>query len=269
MRRAVGIPLLAAGLVAAVLTPLALLLVWATARTWRYPSMWPQEFSDRALRIVADPGSAVVTGVVTSTAIAAAVAVISGMIGLASGRALGLHTFPGKRIVQFALIAPVIVPSITVSLGIQVVFIHYRLADTLPGVVLAHLIPATPYATLVLAAAYARFDTAFEQQARTLGTPPLRVFMHVTVPAVRPALTVAMVLAFLISWNEYVLTLLVGGGSVSTLPLLLFSAIGSGDTSVAAALALTVAVPPLALIGVTARALALPDAFRGPGRARP
>jgi putative spermidine/putrescine transport system permease protein len=255
MRRAVGTPLLATGLVVTLLAPLTLLAVWAFARTWRYPALWPQTFGDRAVRVVTDPGSQILSGLATSAGVAAAVAVISGAIGMAAGRALGLHDFPGKRVVRFALLAPVIVPGVAVSLGIQVVFIHYRLADTVPGVVLAHLIPTTPYATLVLAAAYARFDTAFEDQARVLGTSPLRVLLHVTLPALRPALTVAMMLTFLISWNEYVLTLLVGGGSVTTLPLLLFSAIGSGDTSVAAALALVISIPPLLLVGVTTRSL--------------
>ncbi|WP_088314194.1 ABC transporter permease [Kineosporia sp. R_H_3] len=265
MRRAVGAPLLVTGLLAGLLAPLVLLAVWSVTRTWRYPALWPQSFGDRAVRVVTDPGSQILSGLVTSAGIAATVAVVSGAVGLAAGRALGLHSFPGKGFVRFALLAPVVVPGITVSLGIQVVFIHYRLADTVPGVVLAHLIPATPYATLVLAAAYTRFDTAFEDQARVLGTSPLRVLVHVTLPALRPALTVAMMLTFLISWNEYVLTLLVGGGSVTTLPLLLFSAIGSGDTALAAALALVVSVPPLLLVGVTARALTGAGASTGSG----
>lgn len=263
MRRPVGTPLLLVGLLA----PFVPLLLWSVSRTWRYPALWPQQTGGRALGVIADPGSAVLAGLVTSTAIALSVALISGAIGLAAGRALGLHRFPGRRAVQFLLMAPLIVPGLAVSLGIQVVFIRYGLADTVPGVVLAHLIPATPYVTLVMAAAYSRFDTTFEQQARVLGAPPLRVLLHVTLPAVRPALTVAMMLAFLISWNEYVLTLLIGGGAVQTLPVLLFSAIGSGDTSVAAALALVVTVPPLALVALTARQLSSTDGLVGLSRA--
>ncbi|MCY7341805.1 MAG: ABC transporter permease subunit, partial [Pseudonocardia sp.] len=77
----------------------------------------------------------------------------------------------------------------------------------------------------------------------------------VTLPAVRSALVVSAFLAFLISWSEYILTLLVGGGTVRTLPLLLFAAIGTADYTAAAALALVIAVPPLVLIGVTSRFL--------------
>jgi putative spermidine/putrescine transport system permease protein len=246
----------------ALVVPFAPLLVWSSARSWRFPALWPQALGARSWQVVADPGSQVLTGLATSTGIAACVAVLAGLVGLAAGRALGLHAFPGKRIVQLAMLAPLIVPAIAVTPGIQVAFTRYRLADTVPGVVLAHLIPAASYATLVLAAGYARYDVAFEQQARVLGTPPLRVLLHVTLPLLRPALTTAMLVAFLISWDDYLLTLLVGGGAVTTLPLLLFSAIGSTDTAVASALALVVALPPLVLIGITARSLT-------PGRPAP
>ena len=57
-----------------------------------------------------------------------------------------------------------------------------------------------------------------------------------------------VLLTFLISWSEYVLTLLIGGGRVTTLPLLLFAAIGSSDRTAAAALGLLVVLPPVLLV---------------------
>ena len=136
---------LAAGLVLiATLGPFVPLLVWSVSRSWRYPALWPQQTGERGLRTIADPGSAVVTGLATSAEVAALVAVVAAGIGLAAGRALGLHTFRGRRAVQILLIAPLLVPGLAVSLGIQVVFLHYGLADSVAGVVLAHLVPTTP-----------------------------------------------------------------------------------------------------------------------------
>ncbi|MBC8093014.1 MAG: ABC transporter permease subunit, partial [Pseudonocardia sp.] len=238
-----------------VLLPFVPLLVWSVSRTWAYPALLPQETSLRAVRLVTDPGSAVVGGLATSLAVATTVAVISGAIGLCAGRALGLHSFRGKRAVQFLLLAPVIVPPFAVTLGIQILFIRYGLADSVPGVVLAHLVPATPYVTLVLAATYANYDTAYEDQARVLGAAPWQVLWRVTLPAVRPGLAVAMLFAFLISWSEYILTLLVGGGAVQTLPLVLFAAVRTADTPVVAAVSLVIVLPPLLLVGLTSRFL--------------
>lgn len=249
--RPVGLALLLLGL----LLPLAPLVLWAFADRWRFPALLPTEFGTRAISLLDDPGADVVEGLITSAVIATAVAVIAGAIGLSAGRALGLYSFRGKRLVQFLVLAPVIVPGLAVVLGIHVLFIRYGLADTRQGVVLVHLIPTIPYVTLVMASVYANYDIGFEEQARVLGAGPVRVFLAVTLPQVLPGLVVAGLFAFLISWSEYILTLLVGGGVVKTLPLLLFASLGTADNAQTAALALVIISPPVLLLVATSRLL--------------
>ena len=245
---AVGAGLLAAGLLA----PLVPLLLWAVAGEFRYPALLPSP-SARGLALVLTPE--VGAALVTSLAIAVPVAVIATAVGAAAGRALGLHAFRGRRLVQLVLLAPVLVPTLAVTIGIHVFFIRYGLADSVAGVVLVQLIPAVPYATIVMAAAFGALDLDVEDAGRALGAGPLRRLVHVTLPAVRPGLAVAGLFAFLISWGEYILTLLVGGGTVRTLPLLLFAAVGSSDLTAAAALSLVIALPPVLLVGLTTRYL--------------
>lgn len=239
-----------------VLIPLGPLLIGAVAGRWRYPALLPQQATGRGLRLLTAPQSGVVHGLLLSLGIAAAVAVLAVLIGLPAGRAIGLYDFRGRRLVQFLLLAPVIVPGLAVTLGLQVFFIRFGLSDTAAGVVAVQLIPAVPYASIVLSAAFANLDVDYERQARVLGAGPVRVQVCVTLPLLRPAVAVAALFAFLISWSEYILTLLVGGGRVQTLPLLLFAAIGSSDTTAASALALLVIVPPLLLVAAATRSLA-------------
>lgn len=248
MRRAVGTGVLAIGL----LVPFIPLLLWAVAGEFRYPAVVP-ELSGRGLGLILDP--AVLDALLTSLAIAGAVAVLAALIGVGAGRALGLYAFRGRRFVQFLLLAPAIVPTLAVTLGIQVYFIRYGLADSVAGVVLVQLVPTVPYVSLVMAAAFANFDADSEDAARVLGAGPLRRLLLVTLPAIGPGLVVAALFAFLISWSEYILTLLIGGGVVRTLPLLLFAEIGSSDLPAAAALSLVIALPPLLLVALTSRLL--------------
>jgi len=252
LARAVGLPLVLLGL----LLPFLPLLLWSVAGRYPYPALLPTERSSRPVRLLVDPSSEVLTGLVNSTVIALSVALIASLIGLSAGRALGLHSFRGKRLVQFLLLAPVIVPGIAVTLGIQVFFIRYGLSDTRRGVVLVHLLAAVPYVALVMSSVYANLDLRLEDQARTLGARPMQVLLRVTLPAVAPGLAVAATFAFLISWGEYVLTLLVGGGAVKTLPLLLYAYLGSTDVPVAAALGLALVLPPVLLLAATSRFLA-------------
>ncbi|CAN5745119.1 ABC transporter permease subunit [soil metagenome] len=260
--RSLGLAALLGGL----LLPLLPILVWAVSGQWRYPALVPTELSMRALALLGSSGSGFFEALRNSAVIATTVAVVAGGIGLSAGRALGLYDFRGKRAVQFAMLAPVIVPGLAVTLGIHVLFIRYGLTNTIAGIVLVHLIPTIPYVTLVMSSVYANYDIAYEQQARVLGARPSQVLRHVTLPRVFPGLAVAMLFAFLISWSEYILTLLIGGGRVRTLPILLFSFLGGSDTAVIAALSLAFIGPSLVLLVVTSRYLSGSDAMAGFGR---
>ncbi|MGN6524741.1 MAG: ABC transporter permease [Actinomycetes bacterium] len=251
MRRAVG----AGAIVLGIVLPLIPLLLQAFARIWRYPSLLPADWTLRGFRVATDPGSEIVRGLLTSLGIGIAVSVISSAVGLAAGRALGHYRFPGRRLAQFLLLAPAIVPGLAVTLGIQIYFLRFGLADTVAGVVLVHLIPTIPSGTLVLTGAFSNLEVDYEAQARSLGAGPVRTFWHVTLPIVRPSLAVAAFFAFLISWSEYILTLVIGGGSVQTLPLLLFAYLGSSDLTLAAALAVVFVIPPVLLVTLTSRYL--------------
>ncbi len=260
MRRGLAVTAIVAG----TLLPLVPLLLWAVAGPWRYPALLPDDVSARGLRLLVDPQSDVLAGLATSIVIGVAVTALALLVGVPAGRALGLYRFRGRRLVQFLLLAPAIVPGLAALLGTQVFFLRYGLADTVAGVVLVQLVPTVPYVTLVMAGAFANYDVGYESQARLLGAGPWRALTFVTLPALRPALAVAAFFAFLISWSEYVLTLLIGGGVVKTLPLLLFAYARGSDLTEAAAVALLLVVPPLLLVAALARDLVPGRDSRGP-----
>lgn len=243
--------LLAVLIAAAILAPLLPLALWSGARSWPYPDLLPAAGTTRGLSLVVSAESW--HALVTSIIIATTVALLSCSIGFPAGRAVGLHRFRGRRLVQFLLLAPIIVPGLAVILGLQVFFIRWGLSETVAGVVLVQLVLTVPYAATIMGGSFEAFDIDLERQAYVLGASTWRTTALVTIPALAPALAASFLLTFLISWSEYILTLLIGGGQVQTLPLLLFAAIGSSDTTAAAALGLLVVVPPVLLILFTSR----------------
>jgi len=82
----------------------------------------------------------------------------------------------------------------------------------------------------------------------------LRTFWYVTLPAVFPGLVVAALFAFLLAWAEYIMTLLIGGGEVQTLPLILFS-FATSDLSIASALSIVFIVPAIVILFFSSRFL--------------
>ena len=241
--------------VTAVMLPLTPVVIWAFAYRWYFPDILPSEWNLRAWTYLLSGTSQVSRGVVQGTLVALAATGFSLAIGVPAGRALGLHSFRGKGLVQFLILAPTIVPGIAVVMGIHVLFIRLRLTGTLPGVILVHLIPTTPYVTMVMTSVFANYNPEYEEQARTLGATRWRVFRSIILPAIYPGLLVGGMFAFIISWEQYLLTLLIGSGQVITLPVLLFSFASGGNNATTAALCLLFVAPSVLILLFTSRYL--------------
>lgn len=233
--------------------PLALLAVRSFARAWFWPALLPREWSLRAWAYVFSPAADLFNALWLSAGIALMVTLLALLAALPAARALALRDFRGKRLLLFALLLPVLAPPMAATMGMHALFLRYGLADTVLGVVLAHLVPAVPYATLMLAGSFSRLDPDLEAQARTLGASRIRVWRYVTAPAILPGLAVAAAFAFLISWSQYLTTLFIGGGRVITLPLSVVAFQRSGDEAVTAALSLVFLAPALLVLGVAGR----------------
>ncbi len=235
--------------------PLALLVIRSLGRQWLWPNVLPQTWDLRAWAYVFSSGSGAVPAVGTSAGIAAVVALTAVAAALPSARVLAWSEFPGKRVLLFLLLLPVLSPPFAAAMGLHAAFLRLGAEETAPGVVLVHLIPSLPYAILMLTGSFSRLDPDLELQARTLGATPAQVFWKVTLPVIAPGAAAAMTFAFLISWSQYLLTLLVGGGRVTTLPLVLVSILNGGDQTAGAALTLIFVLPAIAVFTVISRRL--------------
>ncbi len=242
-------------IVVAIILPLVPLVMWSISYQWHFPDVLPASLSTRAWEYVFSGTSKAPRAILTGARISVVATVLSIAIGIPAGRALGLHRFRGRRLIQFLILAPTIIPPLSVAMGIHVAFIKYGLAAKPVGVMLAHLIPTTPYVVMVMSSVFANYNPEYEEQARTLGAGPVRTFIHVTLPAIFPGIMVGGMFAFIISWGQYVLTLLIGGGRVITLPLLLFSFAYSGDNAVTAALCILFVAPAILILTFSSKYL--------------
>ena len=253
LRGTVGSRIAVVLIVVAILFPLVPLVIHSFARGYVFPQLVPAEWSTRAWRIVLATDGGTWNALRWSVVVAVAVTALALLVALPAGRVLGLRTFRGKRVLEFLVLTPLLVPAVAVAIGLDITFIRLGLSGTFWGVVLVHLIPATPYAVLVLAGVFANYDADLEAQARTLGASPLNVFRHVTMPAIKPGLIIAGFFAFIVSWSQYVLTLQIGGGKILTLPVLLVSTASGGDVAITGALTIVSALPVVVLLGLASR----------------
>ncbi|QZY30132.1 ABC transporter permease [Nocardioides coralli] len=231
------------------LLPLVPLLLWAVADTWDAPARLPQDWGGRGLELALAEGGVAASG--RSVLLGLVVAGIATPLGAAAARALALRTAPLPRLVSVLLFLPVALPLFAVVLGIDVTLLRLRVPG-LVGIVLVLVVVALPYTTYLMRVAYGAYDSAFEDEARTLGAAPRAVRWRVRRPLLAPGLAGAAFLAFLVGWSDYLVTLLVGGGRLVTLPLLVAAtASGTGNEPTVAVLSLAAVLPPvLVLVGV-------------------
>ncbi|NJP07398.1 MAG: ABC transporter permease subunit, partial [Chloroflexaceae bacterium] len=219
------------------LAPVIAFVLHAFSTRWFYPQVLPQQWTaDAFVGQVSNPRTQ--AALWQSVQIALLVTALSLLVGYPAARTLGMRRFPGKNVVLLLFFLPTVVPPVATGMGLNILFLRMGLAGSQIGVVLVHLIPVLPYTVFALLGVFARYDPNYEYQALVLGAGPVRIFLMITLPLVLPGMVVAALFAFLISWSDYLLTLLIGGGRVITLPILLFSTVSGGNPTTIAVLAL-------------------------------
>ena len=135
------------------------------------------------------------------------------------------YRFFGKSAFNLVVMLPIIVPAVVSALGYYGFLSLARLVGTHAGMIIAHSVLSIPVAFLVLSAALKGFDHNLERAAMSAGAGPLRTFLWVTLPVLRPGILVGALFAFLHSFNEAVVAIFIAGRDASTLPKKMFESI--------------------------------------------
>jgi putative spermidine/putrescine transport system permease protein len=135
------------------------------------------------------------------------------------------YRFRGRSAMNLFVMLPLIVPGVVSALGYYGFLSRIHLVGTRTGVIIAHSVLSIPVAFLVISAALKGFDRNLERAAYSAGAGPLRTFLWVTLPVLRPGLLIGALFAFLHSFNEAVVAIFIAGRDASTLPKKMFESI--------------------------------------------
>jgi len=242
--------------------PIVVLGIQALATGWFFPQVIPDQVGVGTLRdVVADSATRSAMG--EGIAVSALAALVSLALAVPAARALALGRVRHRRAIGLVLMVPIVMPPLAIAMGLNVALIRAGVAGTLAAVVLAHQVATLPYAILVLTALLMRYDVRHEQQAQSLGAGTARILTHVFLPLAAPALIVAGCITFIVSWSQYLLTLLPGAGDVITPPILVLAAASGGNPTATAAIALVTAIPPAFAVLLALRFMNAPPRWAG------
>ncbi len=175
----------------------------------------------------------------TSIRVGLLTAVLATLLGTAAALALDRSRFRGRGVTQAVILAPMIIPLVIIAIAMYSVFVRWRIAGSITGLVVAHTVLALPFVVINVAAALRTVDRDLELAAANLGADPVRVFRTVTLPAITPGTLTGALFAFITSWDEVVVAALLTSPDVRTLPVVMWSQVRTEvDPTIAAAASL-------------------------------
>ncbi len=138
--------------------------------------------------------------------------------------------FRGKTLSLGLITLPLMVPEIVTAVAVLIFFSAIGMNWGLGNVVIAHITFCIPFAFMPIRARLEGMDTSMEQAARDLYASEWETFRYVTVPLLMPGIVAGAMLAFVISMDDFIITLMVGGAGSTTLPVYIYSMIRRGLT---------------------------------------
>lgn len=217
------------------ISPFFVLFMIGFSQGWRWPNVWPETFTLRAWNYIFFENTVTWTAIWNSARIAFIVSIIDLLLAMPAASVLGRMAFKGKLFFEAIIFAPLIIPPFISIMGLHLIFLKLSLTDSLTGVVIAHIIPTLPYMIRALVISYSTLGNPFEQQAQILGAGVIQRFYYIVLPLLLPGVVAGVSLTVLISLSQYILTFLVAGSQMPTLPILLFPFINGGDQTIGGA----------------------------------
>ena len=197
-----------------------------------------------------------IEGLTVSAIIGIGNALLATIAGTGAALALNHYRFPGRSAVQALVMLPIAMPGIVLGLGLLFTLTLYEMNPGILAATLGHAVLGVPYVVAMVSAALADYDRSLERASLNLGVGPVGTFFNVTLPMIRGGVIAGAVSAFLISFDNFSLSLFITKGD--TLPLrLMQQLLAYADPSVAA-ISLLLIVAPLA-----GMAILLPLQLRG------
>ncbi len=163
--------------------------------------------------------------------VASLTAGVSMVLGTMTAFVLVRYNFRGKTLLDSAMYFPVVVPEITEALSLLLFYVFTGIPLGGLTVAIGHIAFAISYALIVIRARLVGFDRSVEEAAKSLGANELRSFFHVTLPIILPGVIAGGLLAFTVSYDDFIKTAFTAGPGFQTLPLRIYAMASRGGVS--------------------------------------
>jgi spermidine/putrescine transport system permease protein len=157
-----------------------------------------------------------------SLEVGAVVSVISTILGLLGAKAVTRYRMPGQGAVTGLIMLPLFIPEIILGISLLILINGLNFQLSLVTVAIGHVMLCTPFAMAVLTSRLDGFDRSLEEASMDLGETPWMTFWRVTFPLAAPGIVSSLLLSFIVSFDEFLLSFFLSGLQ-PTLPVYIWS----------------------------------------------
>jgi spermidine/putrescine transport system permease protein len=162
-----------------------------------------------------------------SLIIALSATTVATVLGTMIAIALVRYRFKFRAATNLLLFLPLATPEVVMGAGLAAQFLDLGWTKGLSTVIIAHVMFTLSFVVVTVKARVATLDPALEEAGRDLYGNPFQVFRKVTLPLLLPGILAASMLAFALSFDDFIITQF-NSGSIETFPKFVYTAAARG-----------------------------------------
>lgn len=210
-----------------------------------HPTLVPHGVTSQHWQRVLESGQ-IVAPLRKSLIVASGVAILALALGAPAAYALVQLPTSWRYGILLGLFLCRMLPQVSIAMPVAVVFLRWGLLDSNLGLILAHLTMVLPVAAWVLTTTFDTVPRSVEEAAALDGCGVLQTLVRIILPLALPGLVVGGLLAWLFSWEEFILATYLTLGA-KTMPLQVYYYLYQGNWFVTAVAAAIMTLPVLIL----------------------
>lgn len=198
--------------------------------------------------------SSILPNLASSLIVAGAATLLTMILAIPAGYALGRLRHPAKRTTGFYVLATQMLPPVGLIIPYYLVLQKVGGLDTYAGLVAINLTFSLPFAIWLMVSYFEDVPLEMEEAALLDRAGRLRTLWHVILPQVRGGIAVTTIFVFLNAWNEFMFAVVLGGNRVRPVTVAMFNFISVEQTQWARlAAGAILAMAPVILLGLLAQ----------------
>ena len=143
------------------------------------------------------------------------------LLGVPAAFALVRGNFLGQSFLKSLVLSPLVFPALVTGLALLQLLSSFGSGDARVNLLIGHIVVTAPYVVRTVVSSLQLMDINLEEAARTLGASRMKTFWRVTLPQIAPGVAAGSLFAFMVSFDNYPISMWLANSEYSPVPLVL------------------------------------------------